>query len=199
VSTKFRRLYGGHPLHLLTLMASFALVGYVISVLGTRQLWNGRVWWQSILVWFVAAILLHDVVLFPLYALADRSLGAGWRAVTGRLPDRTPPVSAINYVRIPVMASGLLFLMFFPGIIEQGKVAYHNATGLTQAPFLDRWLLITAVLFGSSALAYGIRILLVRRHPEGATPSSGTARALSDISFAEGAGSSGADDGAEHP
>ena len=63
------------------------------------------------------------------------------------------------------MASGLLFLMFFPGIIEQGQGAYLRATGLTQAPFLGRWLLITAVLFGSSALAYGIRLLLVHRRP----------------------------------
>jgi hypothetical protein len=161
--TRFKQLYGGHPLHLLILLASFALVGYVISILGPHQLWNSRVWWQSILVWFVAAFLLHDLVLFPFYALADRSLGAGWRAVTGRLPDRTPRVSPINYVRLPVLASGLLFLMFLPGIIKQGKVTYHNATGMTQAPFLDRWLLITATLFGVSALAYGLRLLLVRR------------------------------------
>jgi hypothetical protein len=175
LSTRFKRLYGGHPLHLLTLLASFALVGYVISVLGTKQLWNSRVWWQSILVWFIAAIVLHDIVLFPLYALADRSLGAGWRAVTGRLPDRRPRVPPINYVRIPAMASGLLFFMFLPGIIEQGKITYHNATGLTQAPFLDRWLLITAALFGASAVAYGIRLLLVRRRPdiEGVTPDAG--------------------------
>ena len=163
LNARFKRLYGGHPLHLVTLLASFALVGYVISVMGTKQLWNSRVWWQSILVWFVAAILLHDLVLFPCYALADRSLGAGWRAVTGRLPDRTPRVPPINYVRIPVMASGLLFLMFLPGIIQQGKGTYHNATGLTQAPFLDRWILITAALFGVSALAYVVKLLLVRR------------------------------------
>jgi hypothetical protein len=162
---RFRRHYGAHPLHLLTLVASFALVGYVISTLGAKQLWNSHVWWQSIAVWFIAAILLHDLVLFPFYALADRSLGAGWQAVRGRLPDRTPRVPPINYVRIPTMASGLLFLMFFPGIIEQGKGAYLRATGLTQAPFLDRWLLITAALFGASALAYGIRVLLLVRKP----------------------------------
>lgn len=152
--TRFTRFYGAHPLHLLTLLASFALVGYVISVLGTSQLWNSRVWWQSILVWFAAAIVLHDLVLFPVYALADRSLGAGWRAITGRLPDRAPLVPPINYVRIPIMASGLLFLLFFPGIIQQGKGSYHRATGLTQAPFLDRWLFITAALFALSAMAY---------------------------------------------
>jgi hypothetical protein len=180
LTDRFRRHYGAHPLHLLTLLASFALVGYVIATVGAKQLWNPHVWWQSIAVWFIAAIVLHDLVLFPFYALADRSLGAGWQALMGRLPDRMPRVPPVNYIRIPVMASGLLFLMFFPGIIEQGKGAYLRATGLTQAPFLDRWLLITAVLFGSSALAYGIRLLLVRRR------------------LVSGDLSSGRDDGVEH-
>ena len=174
LTDRFRRHYGGHPLHLLTLLASFALVGYVISTVGPKQLWNPHVWWQSIAVWFVAAIVLHDLVLFPFYALADRSLGAGWRAVTVRLPDRTPRVPPVNYIRIPIMASGLLFLMFFPGIIEQGKGAYLRATGLTQAPFLDRWLLITAVLFASSAVAYAVRSAMVGRRQLAAQDASVT-------------------------
>ncbi len=155
--------YGAHPLHLLTLLACFAFVGYVISILGPKQLWNSRVWWQSILVWFLGAIVLNDLVLFPFYALADRSLHAGWQAVTGHRPDHDPRVPIVNYVRIPALASGLLFAMFFPGIIEQGSAAYLRATGLTQAPFLDRWLLITAVLFGTSAVAYSVRSVRVGR------------------------------------
>jgi len=93
--------------------------------------------------------------------------------VTGRLPERTPRVPPINYARIPVMASGLLLLMFLPGIIEQGKGTYHNATGQTQAPFLGRWILITAALFGVSALAYAVKLLLVRRTSIRDEPSSG--------------------------
>jgi hypothetical protein len=91
--------------------------------------------------------------------------------VTGRIPDRAAVVPAVNYVRIPVMASGLLFLVFFPGIIRQGKGAYYRATGLTQAPYLGRWLLITAVLFGLSAAAYAVRLILIRRTPTGEPPS----------------------------
>jgi TM2 domain-containing membrane protein YozV len=163
LSARVKAYYGAHPLHLITLLASFALVGYVISVMGTHQLWNSKVWWQSIVVWFFAAIVLHDLVLFPFYALTNRSLTAGWEAVRGRLPTPGPRVSPVNYVRLPAMASGLLFLMFFPGIIRQGKGAYLRATGLTQAPFLDRWLLITAVLFGSSAVAYAARSAWVGR------------------------------------
>jgi hypothetical protein len=159
-----RRLYGAHPLHLLTLVASFALVGYVISLLGVHSLWNDRVWWQSIIVWFLGAIVLHDLVLFPFYAVADRSLGAGWRAVTGRAPQETPAVSPRNYLRIPAMASGLLFLLFFPGIIRQGSASYERATGLTQQPFLGRWLLLCGAFFGASAIAYAARTIQVRRH-----------------------------------
>ncbi len=173
--TKVRAHYGAHPVHLLSLLACFAFVGYVISVMGPKQLWNSRVWWQSILVWFLGAIVLNDLILFPFYALADRSLHAGWQAIRGRLPDRKPLVPIINYVRVPALASGLLFAMFFPGIIEQGSRAYLRATGLTQAPFLDRWLLITAVLFGSSASAYAVRSLLVsRRQQREAEASAGS-------------------------
>ena len=159
-----RRLYGAHPLHLLTLLASFALVGYVISLLGVHSLWNDRVWWQSIIVWFLGAIVLHDLVLFPFYAVADRSLGAGWRAVTGRAPEAAPVVPPRNYLRSPAMASGLLFLLFFPGIIQQGSASYERATGLTQAPYLGRWLLLTAAFFGVSAVAYAVRTIRFRRH-----------------------------------
>jgi hypothetical protein len=175
LTSRFRRHYGAHPFHLLVLVASFALVGYVVTTVGVQQLWNKHDWWHSIAVWFVGAIVLHDLVLFPVYAAADRSLAAGWRAVRGRLPERRPIVHAVNYVRIPSLASGLLFLMFFPGIIEQGSRTYRQATGLTQAPFLGRWLLITAVLFGASALAYGIRTLRARGALAATIPSSGTA------------------------
>ena len=74
---RFRDFYGSHPLHLLTILAGFAVVGYVLAVFKPVTLWNPQVWWQSIAVWFTAAIIAHDLVLFPIYALADRILAAG--------------------------------------------------------------------------------------------------------------------------
>ena len=71
---RFRGVYGSHPLHLLTLIAGFALLGYVLTTIKPTTLWNPNVWWQSIIVWFAAAIIAHDLVLFPVYALADRIL-----------------------------------------------------------------------------------------------------------------------------
>ena len=77
--TGFRAVYGSHPLHLLTLIAGFALFGYVLATIKPATLWNPNTWWQSIVVWFAAAIIAHDLVLFPVYALVDRILLAGSR------------------------------------------------------------------------------------------------------------------------
>ena len=173
VLTRATRAYGAHPLHLLSLVASFAVVGYAISLLGVGSLWNHHHWWQSIIVWFLGAVLLHDLVLFPAYALADRSLGAGWQAVSGRTPDRPPAVSPVNYLRIPTMASGLLLLMFFPGIIQQGSDSYLRATGLTQAPYLQRWLLLTGAFFAASALLYSIQLVIAGRRRRDIDPVAG--------------------------
>jgi hypothetical protein len=159
---RLRRFYGSHPLHLLTMVAGFALAGYIAFTFKPATLWNPQAWWQSIAVWLAGAIIFHDLALFPLYALADRLLGiATWRRrrrTRGQL--RVP---ARNYVRIPALGSGLTLLMFFPGIIRQGSATYVAATGETQQVFLGRWLLLTAAMFTGSALVYAIRLALARR------------------------------------
>ena len=67
MSHLFRRLYGERVLHLIILLAALALAAYAVSVLGLKGLYNPRVWWQSIGVWFAVAVIGHDLVLFPLY------------------------------------------------------------------------------------------------------------------------------------
>lgn len=147
--TRWRAIYGSHPLHLLTMAAGFALFGYVVATVKPITLWNPHTWWQSIAVWFAGAVIAHDLLLFPIYALADRLLAG--RAVRRR------GVSARNYLRIPALGSGLTLLVFLPGIIRQGAGTYLAATGQTQQPFLGRWLLLTAAMFGASAVVYLIR------------------------------------------
>ncbi len=154
---RMRKFYGSHPLHLLTMVAGFALAGYTVVTFTPAALWNPEAWWQSIAVWLAAAVLVHDVVLFPLYALADRLLGIAARR--SRRPARLR-VSARNHVRIPALASGLTLLIFWPGILRQGAATYLAATGQSQQPFLGRWLLLTACVFGVSALAYAVRLAL---------------------------------------
>ena len=154
-----RTVYGSHPLHLLVLIAGFALFGAVIATLGVSALWNPTTWWQSIAVWFAAAVIVHDLVLFPVYALADRVL---LRVTRPRAGHRSA-VPVVNHVRIPALAAGLTLLMFLPGIIEQGSRTYLAATGQTQEPFLGRWLWLTAALFGVSAVIYAVRLVRARR------------------------------------
>jgi hypothetical protein len=160
-------LYGDRLFHLLVVLAALALGAYTISVLGVRNLFNPTVWWQSIAVWFAVAVIGHDLILFPLYSLADRLLSASRRSPVGHRdsaathPSRRIPIT--NYLRMPTLATALLLLIFLPGIIEQGAPTYLAATGLTQTPYLSRWLLLTAAFYGASTVCYTIRTLLRQR------------------------------------
>lgn len=150
--TRFAAAYGSRPLHLLTMLSGFALLGYVLATFKPATLWNPGVWWQSIVVWLAAAVIAHDLLLFPLYALADRLL---WVPIRRSGP---PKVSARNHIRVPALGAGLTLLIFLPGIIQQGASTYQAATGQTQQPFLGRWLLLTAAMFAVSALCYAARL-----------------------------------------
>ena len=86
------RLYGERLFHLIIVLAALALGAYTISVLGVRNLFNPTVWWQSIAVWFAVAVIGHDLILFPLYALADRLLATQG----GRGPSRTAATAQPN-------------------------------------------------------------------------------------------------------
>ncbi|MFS0898361.1 hypothetical protein AB3M98_13230 [Mycolicibacterium litorale] len=167
----FRRVYGSHPLHLLTLVAGLALFGYVVAMLGVSALWNPRTWWQSIVVWFAAAVIGHDLVLYPLYTLADRVL-----ALSERIPV---PVPLLNHLRVPALGAALTFLVFSPGILRQGGRTYTAATGLTQEPFLGRWLLLVAAMFAVSAAVYAARLAMTRP-PATAPPASRASAARPD-------------------
>jgi hypothetical protein len=158
IPTRFSAIYGSHPLHLLTMVSGFALLGYIVATFTPATLWNPGTWWQSIAVWFAAAVVGHDLLLFPLYALADRVLSTR----TGRRLGH-PKLLARNYIRVPTLGAGLTLLIFLPGIIEQGGATYQAATGQTQQPFLGRWLLLTAAMFALSALVYVARLVAARR------------------------------------
>jgi hypothetical protein len=130
----------GSPLQLLLLACTFALSGYA----GLRLLEGD---WFGVVLWFVGAALLHDLVLLPLYAAADRAL------VRATGPRRR----WAGYVRVPAALSLLLLLVWFPLITGQVADRYRAVTGLSADRFLARWLLVTAVLFGGSALVFVVR------------------------------------------
>lgn len=129
---------------LLVLLACVALAA------GAATIVAGEPSWIRMAVWFLAAVAVHDGLLLPLYAGADRALVA--------LAPRTR-VPLVNHVRVPVLGAGLTLLLFLPGIVRQGEAVVLGATGLDQSPFLGRWLLLVAALFAMSALVYGVRVL----------------------------------------
>ncbi|MEV5843957.1 hypothetical protein AB0M32_18530 [Streptomyces sp. NPDC051985] len=144
----------GSPLQLLLLACSFALAAYA----GVRLLAGD---WLGVALWVVGAALLHDLVLLPLYSLADRALvrglgGAGRRM--GAPPTPFGQWGRTMYVRVPAALSALLLLVWFPLISGAMAGHYRSATGLSPDGYLTRWLLITAVLFGGSALLLARRL-----------------------------------------
>ncbi len=149
-----RRWYGEGPLHLLLMVSSFALAGYA----GVRLLDGDTL---LILVWFVGAALVHDLVLVPLYSAADRAL---------RVPFSRSP-GLVNFVRVPLLLSGLLLLMWFPLITGHAE-RYEPASGMSPDRFLGNWLLITAALFAVSASWLVVRTVRARRRATKGRPSA---------------------------
>ncbi|SMF84675.1 hypothetical protein SAMN02745830_06858 [Streptomyces sp. Amel2xC10] len=138
----------GSPWQLLLLACSFTLAAYA----GVRLLADD---WLGVALWIVGAAVLHDLVLLPLYAAADRALVRGL--------DTTGRRAWTMYVRVPAALSGLLLLVWFPLIGGMVDRRYRSATGLSPDGFLARWLLITAVLFGGSALLLALRLRSARK------------------------------------
>ena len=165
----WKTFYGENPLHLLALLGSFALTGYVVLRLYPDPSA------PYILLWFVGAVIAHDLILYPLYALADRGvvLGRWVRRKVAR--DRVPRVPAVNHVRVPVMGSALLLLVFYPSISREGEPVLLFAAGRGMEQYYETWLLVTAALLLGSALIYAVRLALSVR-PDRARATTAGAR-----------------------
>lgn len=144
--------YGAGPLHFLVLVASFALAGYgAVRLVPDEPV--------KVTVWFIGAVIGHDLILFPLYALADRSVTTildRRRAGTGGTGGHVR--AAINYIRVPVLATGLLLLVWFPLIFGLDDSSYRAATGQTTDVYLGRFLALAGVIFLTSAVVYAVNL-----------------------------------------
>jgi hypothetical protein len=151
-------LYGENPLHLVALVASMliasaAIVGWFDAFPGSTTL--------KIIVWFVAAIVAHDLVALPLYSLLDRiAFGAIGLRAAGQGGAEVP---GYVHVRVPTLLSGLLFLVFFPQVLRLGDHNFFEASGFHQRVFLARFLLTCGAMFAISGLAYAVRLARARR------------------------------------
>jgi hypothetical protein len=132
------RRYGASPLHLLAHLALLPLAAWaLLQVLDFRAASN-------VVLWLVAAVILHDLVLLPIYSALDR-------AAQVAVP------TAINYVRVPAGLSLLMLLVFWGTIAGKGDGAYRRVSGLEYDGYASRWLLATALLFLASGALYLLR------------------------------------------
>ncbi len=145
--SRLRRIYGQGPLHLLAVLAGLALAGASL----VRFADSGPA--RSLVLWFAGAILAHDLLLFPFYSLLDRLASRSGSPADARA---RPPRPAVNYVRLPTVVSGLLFIVYFPLILGLSSRTYRADTGLQTNVYLGRWLLVSAGLFALSALVYAV-------------------------------------------
>jgi peroxiredoxin len=181
--SRLLRWYGASPLHLLAMIGSFALAGYAAAELLRHNA-------VGILVWFVAAVIGHDLLLMPLYSLADRSATAVFR----HRPLNLPAGPWINYLRVPAVLSGLLLLIWFP-LIFRLPSRFPVSTTLPLDPYLWHWLAVTGALFLLSATALALRLGAARRRsrtgPSPRTTGAGIAPAgtiLPDAALLDGHG-----------
>jgi hypothetical protein len=163
-----RRHYGAGPLHLAGLAACFAVAAYALAkVLGE----NG---WKAILALFAICVIAHDLIVWPVYGLADRMALRFQNRTQHRTNHRArPAVPWINHVRVPVVISALLAVMFFPLILRLSNPYYHAVTGFNENVYLTNWLIVTGVLLVGSALVYLVRVGVARNR--GRADSSGQA------------------------
>ncbi len=147
----FRRVYGAGPVHLLGALATLA----VVAVAASGWFDEPAISLKYILIWFAGAIVAHDMLLLPLYSAVDRlALSRGSELRAGERPTRPP---GWVYVRVPALLSGLVLLVFGPEILRRGDYTFHVASAQHQQVYLDRYLILVAILFGLSAFAYAIR------------------------------------------
>jgi hypothetical protein len=147
VISLWKRWYGASPLHLLGQLVALAIAVYafaqVVDVRSTDNL--------SLAIWLVGA-LLHDMLFVPVYLTLDLITRLGIQDHALR------DVRAVNHIRVPVVMSAVLFLTLFPLILGRGEANFERVSGVQQPDYLARWLLVTAVLFAVSAVAYAVRV-----------------------------------------
>lgn len=149
---RFREGYGEGPLHMIAVIASFGIATYAFFEIaaGSSPI--------NFAIWFIGAIIAHDMLAFPLYSAFGAIAGAG----LGR-PDLTPGIFSVNFVRIPALLSAFIFIVWFPIILGFSEPEVIESTGLGTDPFLGRWLLLTGVMFLVSGVLYAVKLRQLRR------------------------------------
>lgn len=136
------RRYGASPVHLLAHALCLALAAWaILQVVDIRRA-------DNVAAWFVAALVLHDLVVLPAYSALDRV------AERARLHG----VALVNHLRAPVILSALTFLVFFPLILGRSDGNLRRVSGIEPHGYLERWLALVIAFFALSAIVLAVRI-----------------------------------------
>lgn len=151
---RFRDRYGAGPIHLLCVLATFAVAAYALS--RALDLTRNP---DRIVLWLGGSIVAHDLVLFPVYAVLGVILAGA--IVSGGTRSRLR-IAALNHLRVRTSVR-LLLLVWFPLVADKGERSFMRISGLSKDVYLGRWLVITAVLFAGSALLFLLRLRRLAR------------------------------------
>ncbi len=165
----FSKAYGSSPLHLAVAGAAFLIAAYA----GFRALQKGPALSQG--EWFLGAILLHDMVLIPVYSavLIGLFYVIGGRAAREGTPLSRVRLLVLNHLRVPAGLALLLLLVFFPLVLGLSESGLMGVSGLSTEPYLPRFLFLTLALFAISAALLALRLLRGRRGASSAPAESG--------------------------
>lgn len=170
------RVYGRGPLHLVGHATVIAITAYVLSIMFQARFAPQPL---NLVLWLLGAAVLHDVLFLPLYGVANALLARGVGAADDTslralalgpsadeharqgspTRDGRRAVPVVNHVRVPMVISATLFLVFLPRILDRQPQNFVNALGHAPPDYLGRWLAVSAALVVGSALLYAVRRL----------------------------------------
>ncbi len=150
--TKFKQLYGAGPLNLLGHAILIGVAAWALSIMFRAPFAPQPL---NLILWLVGGAIVHDLVFLPAYSAVN--------VLATRLFKGSP---SINYLRVPVIISGVLLLAFLPRIANRQPQNFERALGDAPPDYLGRWLLITALLFAASLAIWGVQQLRGRARPD---------------------------------
>lgn len=145
---RLRRLYGARLLHLAGLVAVVGVSAYAVVQVA------GRPDFRAMAIWFLGAVILHDLVFLPAYSAVN-----GVVASAGPVRRRGRRVLAVlNHLRAPVALAAVLFIIFYPSILQKSEGGLLGNAGYGTDPFLDRWVWASVALLAGSLLLLAVSL-----------------------------------------
>lgn len=169
VAQRWRASYGASPWHFLAHLVGIALIAWALSQSFDARYSKAAV---NLAIWMVAGAVIHDGIALPLYVLGDRVARRLWAPLGRRLArDGVRRVPGNGHVRVPLVMSAVMLLVYLPNIQHRAPIGHRLSTGLAEQPdYLGRWIAISVGLFAISLLIYALRLTAAAAAARRASP-----------------------------